>query len=85
MVVPDTTSASKALSKPNELSMVLILFSGILQFSFDGADKFVIPNKQHTYNFHTNDKSLPVFRKQKVFKYCKMDTYFHKKKTETKT
>ena len=56
MVVPDTTSASKALSKPNELSMVLILFSGILQYSFNGADKFVTPNKQHTYNFHTNDK-----------------------------
>ena len=61
MVVAGTTSVSKALSKPNELSMVLKLFSGILQFSFDGVDKFVIPNKQHTYNFHTNDKVCRCF------------------------
>ena len=56
MVVPDTTSASKALSKPNELSMVLILFSGILQFSFDGTVRINLSfqiNSIHTISTQT--------------------------------
>ena len=84
MVVPDATFASKALSKPNELSMVLILFSGILQYSFDGADKFVTPNKQHTYNFHTNDKVCRCFANRRFLNIARWIRIFIKK-TETKT